>query len=143
MTETPMYQGRPEPSAWTADQPTPAQQTPIQQPAANLPYRMMLLLGTATTLFGIALLAWPDVSVRLLGVLVGGWLLLAGIGRIIGAFLWWDGSGWQVLSGIVGVLFVAAGVACLRDVTKGVAVLAFLIAVAWFLAGLAELVAAA
>ena len=102
----------------------------------------LLLRGILATAFGVALLVWPHVSVRLLGVLVGIWLLLAGAGAILGVFATWRGLGWQVLSGAVGVLFLAGGVACLRDVTKGVNVLAFLIALAWLFIGLAELVAA-
>lgn len=102
-----------------------------------------LLRGLLTLAFGIALLVWPHVSVHLLGVLAGFWLLLAGFARILGAFVTWRGLGWQVLSGAVGILFVAGGVACLRDVTKGVTVLAFLIALAWILIGLAEMVTAA
>ncbi len=101
-----------------------------------------LVLGVGTVVFGIAVLAWPDESVRLLGVLTGIWLVLTGVVRILTAFVTWEGRGWQALSGIVGVLFVVGGVACLRDVAKGVLVLAFLVAVAWICVGLAELVAA-
>ncbi len=125
-------------SAWpTEQQPRP----PSDEPAAA--FWPPLLRGLLTTAFGIVLLVWPHVSVHLLGVLAGIWLLLAGIARILSAFLTWRGLGWQVLSGAVGLLLVAGGVACLRDVTKGVTVLAFLIALAWIFIGLAEMVTAA
>ena len=125
-------------TSWPTERPLPVQEEP-----AAVPFWQTLIAGVVTILFGVALLVWPDVSVRLLGVLAGIWLLLAGVGRVLGAFLVWRGLGWQVLSGVVGVLLLAAGVACLRDVTKGVVVVAFLIALAWIGIGLAELVAAA
>jgi uncharacterized membrane protein HdeD (DUF308 family) len=126
------------PASWPTDRPAP-----VRHEGVDVPFWQTLALGVLSILFGVALLVWPDVTVRVLGVLVGIWLLLVGVGRIFGAFVSWRGLGWQVLSGIVGVVFVAGGVACLRDVTKGVTVLAFLIALAWIFIGLAELVAAA
>lgn len=103
---------------------------------------LLLVLGVATMCFGIAILAWPDASVRVVAVMVGIWLLLAGLARIVGAFVWRHGLGRQLLSGIVGILLVIGGVACLRDLAKGAAVLAFLIALVWILSGVAELVIA-
>src|SRR5438034_6501275 len=140
MTEIPTYQGRSEQPTWPTP-PEPA--TPVREESATVPFLQTLTLGVLTILFGAALLVWPDITVRLLGVLVGIWLLLAGVARILGAFLSWRGLGWQVLSGVVGVLLLAGGVACLRDVAKGATVLAFLIALSWISIGLAELVAAA
>jgi uncharacterized membrane protein HdeD (DUF308 family) len=103
---------------------------------------LLFTLGVATMCFGIAILAWPDASVRVVAVLVGIWLLLAGLARIVGAFVWRRGLGRQLLSGIVGIVLVIGGVACLRDLAKGGAVLAFLIALVWILSGIAELVVA-
>jgi uncharacterized membrane protein HdeD (DUF308 family) len=140
MTETPTYQGRSDQPTWPAP---PGSSGAVGAEPASVPFLQTLALGVLTILFGAALLIWPDISVRLLGVLVGIWLLLAGVARILGAFLSWRGLGWQLLSGVVGVLLLAGGVACLRDVAKGVTVLAFLIALAWISIGLAELVAAA
>jgi uncharacterized membrane protein HdeD (DUF308 family) len=102
-----------------------------------------LLRGLLTAAFGIALLIWPHLSVHLLGLLAGLWLLLVGLAQVFASFVPLRGLGGQVLSGVVGILLVVAGIACLRDVTKGVLVLAFLIALAWIFIGLAQLVAAA
>jgi uncharacterized membrane protein HdeD (DUF308 family) len=103
---------------------------------------LVFVLGTASILLGIAVLAWPGETVRVLAVLLGIWLMVMGVARIIGAFVSRRGLGRQVLSGIVGVLLVIAGVACLRDVAKGTLVLAFVIALTWIFSGLAELVVA-
>jgi uncharacterized membrane protein HdeD (DUF308 family) len=116
--------------------------SPVVEESVNATFWQALLLGIATVLLGTAVFAWPDASLRLLGVLVGIWLMFAGLVRILGAFLSWRGLGPQLLSAIVGVLFLVAGVACVRDVAKGVTAIAFFIAVAWMLAGLAYLVTA-
>jgi uncharacterized membrane protein HdeD (DUF308 family) len=107
-----------------------------------VPFWQVTVLGIATALFGIAVLAWPAATLRTLGVLVGVWLMVVGVTRILGAFLSQRGVGWQVLSGTVGVVLLIGGVACLRNVAKGVLVLAFLIALAWILSGVAEFVIA-
>jgi uncharacterized membrane protein HdeD (DUF308 family) len=88
----------------------------------------------------VAVLVWPSTTLRTLGVLVGVWLLVAGLSRVLGAFLNERGVGRQVLSGMVGVVLVIGGAACLRNVAKGLAVLALVIALAWILSGLAEVV---
>jgi uncharacterized membrane protein HdeD (DUF308 family) len=103
---------------------------------------LLFALGVATMCFGIAILAWPGASVRVVAVMVGVWLLLTGLSRIVGAFVLRRGLGRQLLSGIVGILLVIGGVACLRDLTKGAAVLAFVVALMWVLSGIAELVIA-
>jgi uncharacterized membrane protein HdeD (DUF308 family) len=103
---------------------------------------LVLVLGVASLAFGIGVLVWPDASVRVLAVLLGVWLMVAGVARIAGAFASQLGPGRQLLSGTVGVLLLIGGVACLRDMATGVLVLAFLTALAWIFSGLAELVTA-
>jgi uncharacterized membrane protein HdeD (DUF308 family) len=102
----------------------------------------MILLGSVTILFGITVLTWPKTTLRTLGVLVGIWLMVAGVARILGAFSPERRVGRQVLSGTVGVVLLVGGAACLRNVAKGILVLALMIALTWILGGLAELVIA-
>jgi uncharacterized membrane protein HdeD (DUF308 family) len=103
-----------------------------------VPFWQVMVLGLTTTLFGIAVLVWPAETLRTLGVLVGIWLMILGVTRILGAFSSKQGVGRQVLSGTVGVVLLIGGAACLRNVAKGVLVLAFLIALVWILSGVAE-----
>ena len=100
------------------------------------------MLGCMTLLFGVVVLAWPRESARVLAVLFGIWLLMAGITRILAAFLLGSSVGHQLLSGIVGIVYVLAGTACVRDVTKSAVLLALVAAAGWILSGLAELVVA-
>jgi uncharacterized membrane protein HdeD (DUF308 family) len=106
------------------------------------PFWQVIVLGIATLLFGIAVLVWPAATLRTLGVLVGIWLLVAGAARILGAFVPQRAIGRQVLSGTVGIILMIGGAACLRNVAKGVLILAFMIALAWILSGMAEFVIA-
>jgi uncharacterized membrane protein HdeD (DUF308 family) len=76
-----------------------------------------------------------------MAAMTGVWLFLAGIARIIGAFLPGRGSlARHVLSGIVGVVVLIAGLICLRDLVSRLAVLALLFAVTWILSGITAVV---
>jgi uncharacterized membrane protein HdeD (DUF308 family) len=99
----------------------------------------VLILGVVTVLFGAAVLIWPDVTLHVMAILVGIWLLLAGIVRIFGAFLPGAGAGRQVLSGIVGVILFIGGMLCLRNLVNALAVLALMVALSWMFGGLAEI----
>jgi uncharacterized membrane protein HdeD (DUF308 family) len=109
--------------------------------AGPYPFWLVLVLGITSVVFGVAVLVWPNVTVRMIGILVGLWLLVAGAARIVSAFASGRGLGRQLLSGIVGVILVIAALACLRDVAKGVLVFAFMVALAWLFSGLAAVVA--
>jgi uncharacterized membrane protein HdeD (DUF308 family) len=103
---------------------------------------MAAVLGCISIAFGIAILVWPDVTVRVMAVFVGIWFLVAGVTRVFGAFTSGRGVGAQMLSGIVGVLLVLGGIACLRNLVTGLAAVATLVALTWLLSGMAELVLA-
>src|SRR3712207_3127939 len=79
---------------------------------AGVPWWIPLVLGLVSIGFGVAVLVWPGPSLGVLAVLVGCWLILSGVARIVGAFLP-GGVAHRVLSAIVGVLLVVAGFACL------------------------------
>lgn len=106
------------------------------------PFWQVTILGVTTMLFGVAVLAWPTATLHTLGVLVGVWLLVAGVSRTLGAFLSERGVGYQVLSGMLGVVLLVGGVACLRNFANGPRVLALMIALAWILGGLTQLMIA-
>jgi uncharacterized membrane protein HdeD (DUF308 family) len=137
MTGTPTYGEAPDTPLWGNAPPSP-----VVEEEASSSFVLLLVLGVASVVFGIVVLVWPQATARVLAVLVGLWLLVLGATRVIGAFVSRRGLGREILSGIVGVILLIAGVACLRDVAKGVLVLAFLVALAWIFGGLAELVIA-
>jgi uncharacterized membrane protein HdeD (DUF308 family) len=116
---------------------------PVVEDASGLfPWWTVLVLGTVSVLFGLAVLIWPHASLAVLAVLLGCWLLIAGAARIVGAFLPGAGLGSNVLSGVVGVILVIAGALCLRDLASSLAVIAVIVALTWLFSGLSGIVMA-
>jgi uncharacterized membrane protein HdeD (DUF308 family) len=106
---------------------------------AAVPFWQTLTLGVITALFGIVVLAWPGETLRVLGALVGVWLVVAGVMRTAAALTEHHGLGRRILTGVVGVAMIVGGVACLRDVADGVVVLALIVGLAWLLTGVSEI----
>jgi uncharacterized membrane protein HdeD (DUF308 family) len=98
-----------------------------------------MILGVVTALFGIVVLAWPGQTLRVLGALVGIWLIVAGVMRLAAALSEHQGLGRRLLIGVVGAAMVVAGIACLRDVANGVVILALIVGLAWLMTGLSEI----
>lgn len=101
----------------------------------------LLITGALGVAFGAAVLAWPDLTLRIMAAFTGVWLLLAGLTRILGSFLP-NGSGLlpHILSGVVGIVLLVAGAICLRDLVSRLAVLAVMFAVTWILSGVTAVI---
>jgi uncharacterized membrane protein HdeD (DUF308 family) len=112
----------------------------VMRDSGLFPWWSLVALGTLSVLVGIVALAWPDATLSVLAWLAGIWVMISGLVRIFGAFVTGRGVGRQVLSGIVGVVLVLIGAACLRDLVKSVALLSVVVAMTWMLSGIAEVV---
>jgi uncharacterized membrane protein HdeD (DUF308 family) len=77
-----------------------------------LPWGLVLVEGIVITLFGLILLVAPGASLVFLVWLLGIYLLIAGISRIIGVFLDSSSWGWKLAAGI---LCLIAGLAVLSN----------------------------
>lgn len=135
MTETPLAHG-PRPVPDQGDAPD------VLGREDPFPWWLLALLGVTSIVFGIAVLVWPDVSLRVMAAFVGVWLVIAGVARVFSAFMSGRGAGAQVLSGIIGVLLILGGIACLRNLVTALAVLATMVALTWLLSGLSEIMIA-
>jgi len=101
---------------------------------------VMALLGVLSIVTGVLALAYPDITLLVLGLVLGVNLLLAGsLSVMVAAGDESGGGGIRSLRMIVGFLAVLAGLVCL--VRPGASVLALLLAVAfWFVTiGIADL----
>jgi uncharacterized membrane protein HdeD (DUF308 family) len=137
MTEIPTRRSQP------AASPAAGYESPVvREPGSLFPWWTVLVVGLVSILFGLAVLVWPDVTLRVMAVLVGLWLLLIGVTRIFGAFLPGPGLGRQVLSGVIGFIILIGGLLCLRNLVNALAVLAFMVALTWLFTGLAETIMA-
>jgi uncharacterized membrane protein HdeD (DUF308 family) len=79
---------------------------------AALPWWLVLVEGIVVALFGLILLVAPGASLVFLVWLLGFYLFLAGISRIVGIFLDPSSWGWKLAAGI---LCLIAGVAVLGN----------------------------
>jgi uncharacterized membrane protein HdeD (DUF308 family) len=77
-----------------------------------LPWGLVLLEGIVVALFGLVLLVAPGASLVFLVWLLGIYLLIAGISRIVGVFLNPSSWGWKLVAGI---LCLIAGLAVLSN----------------------------
>jgi uncharacterized membrane protein HdeD (DUF308 family) len=97
-----------------------------------LPWWLVLVEGILVTFFGLLLLVAPGATLFFLVQLLGLYLFVAGIFRIISIFI--DSSYWG-LKLVMGVLCIIAGLAVLRDpLWSAVAAPAALVSIVGFLA---------
>jgi hypothetical protein len=110
-----------------------------------VPFWRLVGVGAATVLFGLAVLAWPHATLRLLGMLAGVWLLVIGLVRVAGAFRAAPEAGGHrmtvrhVVDGAFGLLLAVVGVACLTSASAGAITVSVLVGLAWMLSGFAAM----
>ncbi|MEU3775779.1 DUF308 domain-containing protein [Streptomyces sp. NPDC032472] len=94
-------------------------------------------LGSAivTLVAGVLVLVWPDETLHILAVIIGLYLLVAGGFRFVSAFSRHEhGERWPTLLGAV--VFVVAGVLCLRGPQQTITFLALIVGVVWLVSGM-------
>ncbi|MFF7750759.1 HdeD family acid-resistance protein [Streptomyces sp. NPDC007971] len=98
------------------------------------------ILGTAiaTLVPGILVLVWPDETLHILAVLIGLYLLVAGAFRFVAAFGRLE-TGERLLALLLAVVFVLAGVLCLRHPLQTVTALSLIVGVVWLVSGILTL----
>ncbi|GAA0636126.1 HdeD family acid-resistance protein [Streptomyces thermocarboxydovorans] len=97
------------------------------------------LLGpaVATLVPGVLMLVWPDATLHVLAVLIGLYLLATGAFRFVAVFA---REGHERLPGLlVAVLFVLAGVLCLRNPLQTIAALSLIVGAVWLVSGVLTL----
>jgi uncharacterized membrane protein HdeD (DUF308 family) len=101
-----------------------------------------VLAGFATVLIGIAVLSWPDATVRVVGALFGLNLLITGLVRA-GLCLVSTSypSLYRVLGVVFGVFIAIIGIVCLRNVAASAVLLILIVAIGWLLEGVVEIAA--
>ncbi|MGW0811786.1 HdeD family acid-resistance protein [Streptomyces viridiviolaceus] len=97
------------------------------------------LLGSAvaTLVPGVLILVWPEATLHVLAVLIGLYLLATGAFRFVAVFA---REGSERLPGLLlAVLFVLAGVLCLRNPLQTIAALSLIVGVVWLVSGILTL----
>lgn len=98
------------------------------------------ILGSAVATFvpGIIVLVWPEGTLHVLAVLIGLYLLVTGAFRFVGAFAGED-HGERLPGLLLAVLYVLAGVLCLRNPLQTVAALSLIVGAVWLVSGMLTL----
>lgn len=103
---------------------------------------VLLTFGILTAGLGAAIIAWPEKTAAIAGVLLGISLLISGIFSLVASFTQPDRTAAsRVLMAISGVISIALGLIAFRGVTQAIAILVIVVGVGWITRGLIELVA--
>jgi uncharacterized membrane protein HdeD (DUF308 family) len=97
------------------------------------------LLGSAvmTLVPGVLVLVWPEATLHVLAVLIGLYLLVTGAFRFVAVFA---REGHERLPGLLlAVLYVLAGVLCLRNPLQTIAALSLITGAVWLVSGILTL----
>ncbi|MBL1104572.1 DUF308 domain-containing protein [Streptomyces sp. 5-8] len=98
------------------------------------------ILGSAVTTLvaGILVLVWPDATLHVVAVVIGLYLLVAGAFRFVAVFgRQAQGDRLPVL--LAAVLFVLAGVLCLRHPLQTITALSLIVGIVWLASGILTL----
>ncbi len=106
--------------------------------------RLALLGGAVSVVLAIILLVWPKETLIVVAVLLGIWLVIAGIASLAQAIFAPEtaGGGTRVLKAVGAVLYLIAGVFCIRHAFSTVTILAAILGIAWLVAGVVEVFSA-
>ena len=94
---------------------------------------MVALLGVLSVIVGVLLIRHPISGIAAIALLIGIWLIAAGVVRIVAAFEVDRDRGWSIFAGLLGV---AAGTAILVDPSIGYTTLAVLAGIAFIANGI-------
>ncbi|MFJ9656979.1 HdeD family acid-resistance protein [Streptomyces griseoflavus] len=101
-------------------------------------WQWILASAVATLVPGVIVLVWPETTLHVLAVLVGLYLLVTGVIRFVGVF-GREEQGERLPGLLPAVLFVLAGVLCLRNPLQTVAALSLIVGVVWLVSGMLTL----
>jgi uncharacterized membrane protein HdeD (DUF308 family) len=116
--------------------------------AGDDPARALAVLGrswtwilgsaVATLVPGVLILVWPDETLHVLAVLIGLYLLVTGAFRFVSSFAR-EHHGERFAGLLLAVLYVLAGVLCLRNPLQTIAALSLIVGVVWLVSGVVTL----
>ena len=99
----------------------------------------VLFFGIVTLILGVLVVLKPKDTVYAFAILLGIWLFVAGLFRIVMAIAEHDDSGGERwLMAVLGLLSVIIGILFLRRTEETVTTLAFLIGLFWVIGGIIE-----
>jgi len=111
---------------------------------ADFGWKALLGAGLAAIVLGIMVLVWPHVTLRVVGILFGVYLLITGVFQLVAAFATHGASGgMRTLAFISGALSIVLGLFCFRGTLESILLLALWIGIGWLFRGITLTTAAA
>ncbi|MEU6769885.1 DUF308 domain-containing protein [Streptomyces sp. NPDC046759] len=97
------------------------------------------ILGSAivTLVAGVLILVWPDETLHVLAVVIGLYLLVTGAIRFVTAFA--RDHGERLADVLIAVLYILAGVLCLRHPLQTITALSLVVGLVWLVSGVLTL----
>ncbi|MGE2691871.1 HdeD family acid-resistance protein [Mycolicibacterium pulveris] len=105
-------------------------------------WKSTLLSGVLAVLLGVAVLAWPGITIIIAAIFFGAYLLVAGITQVIFAFSLHVSAGGRVLLFISGAAALILAVLCFRSLQDSILLLAIWIGIGFIFRGVATAVSA-
>ncbi|MEU9073415.1 HdeD family acid-resistance protein [Kitasatospora sp. NPDC004745] len=119
--------------------------SPVQGPLgllAKAAWQVLLVAGLVSLGLGVIVFAWPEQTLRVVGVLFGLYLLVIGIVQLVAAFGTHATTAMRVLAFISGAICVLLGLLCFRSAAESLLLLALWIGIGWLFRGITQLFAA-
>jgi len=106
--------------------------------------RLTIGLGVASIVLGLLLVIWPGKTLVVAAVLLGLWLLIAGLIKLAQSAFMPEGrsGGARALQAVGGVLLILVGVLVMRNVFVSIGLLAAIVGVSWLVLGVIQLFSA-
>ncbi|MFI2630975.1 HdeD family acid-resistance protein [Streptomyces collinus] len=98
----------------------------------------ILASAVATLVPGVLILVWPEATLHVVAVLMGLYLLAAGAFRFVATFARQE-QGHRLPSLLLAVLYVLAGVLCLRNPLQTITALSLIVGLVWLVSGMLTL----
>jgi uncharacterized membrane protein HdeD (DUF308 family) len=109
----------------------------------RVPWLLGVAAAVTSVVLGVMILVWPDATLLVGAALFGIWLIVHGIVDIVDAIMAKTDTGVaRTLSALVGMLFVVAGVICLRNLAESVVIVATIVGITWLVGGILGLILA-
>lgn len=105
-------------------------------------WKSVLVSGVLALALGVAMVAWPDISITVAAIFFGAYLLITGIEQVIFAFSLHVTAGGRVLLFVSGAASLILAVLAFRHLYDAVLLLAIWIAVGFIFRGVATTVSA-
>ena len=124
---------------------TPGAEGPLSpmERLARKGWLWLLAAGLGAIAVGVIVLVWPDRTLRVVGILLGIYLLVSGVVEIFVAFAPEQRTSVRVLSVLAGALSIILGLLCFRGALESILLLALWIGFGWMIIGINRAVVAA